>query len=123
MASLGLPNALQAQAAGLKIIAQTGATRSPLLPDVPTTAEYGLPQVQMRMWFSVMAPRGTPDSVVRTLSDAVKTASESAGYREQLAQIGTESFWVSPDGLRELMMADRNKWQKVIADAGIEKVD
>ena len=70
-----------------------------------------------------MAPRGTPQKVVRTLSNVIKEATESPDYREQLARIGTKSFWLSPEGLQELMIADQTKFKRVIAEAGIETVD
>ena len=64
MVSMGLASTRVAQGGKLRILAQTGPTRHPLLPDVPTTAEYGLPDVRMDTWFGLVAPPKTPAAIV-----------------------------------------------------------
>ena len=71
MVSMGLASARVAEGGKLRILAQTGPSRHPLFPDVPTTAEYGLPDVRMDTWFGVVAPPGTPDAIVARLDRAV----------------------------------------------------
>jgi tripartite-type tricarboxylate transporter receptor subunit TctC len=123
MASLGLPNALSAKEAGLRVIAQTGLTRNPLIPEVPTTIDAGFPEVQMIMWFSLMAPRNTPTPIVDKLSNSVREVTESPEFRQQLEKIGTDVLWLSPSDLKARMDEDNTKWKRVISEAGLEKID
>src|ERR1700685_2011856 len=88
MVSLGLSSARVAEGGKLLILAQTGASRHPLFPDVPTTAEYGLPEVRMDTWFGLIAPPNTPATIVERLDRATAEVEQQQSFRDNLAKIG-----------------------------------
>ncbi len=68
MVSMGLASTRVAESGQLKILAQTGPSRHPMLPDVPTTAEAGLPDVRMETWFGLVGPPGMPKEIVARIN-------------------------------------------------------
>jgi tripartite-type tricarboxylate transporter receptor subunit TctC len=86
-------NALPHLAAGkVKAYAVTAPQRSPNLPNVPTTRELGLPQVDVSVWHGLYAPKGTPVAVVSELNEALQVALADAAVQKRLADMGTELF-------------------------------
>ncbi|HWT09519.1 MAG TPA: tripartite tricarboxylate transporter substrate-binding protein, partial [Roseomonas sp.] len=86
-----IPSAIgQIQAGRVRALAVTGARRSPLLPDVPTLAEIGLPQAQATSWGAVMAPGGTPAPIVLRVNAAIREALAQPAVRERLAAAGAD---------------------------------
>src|SRR4029078_9314553 len=71
MVSMGLASTRVAENGQLKILAQAGPSRHPVLPDVPTTIEAGYPDVQMNTWFGVAGPPGMPPEVVARLHQGI----------------------------------------------------
>src|SRR4029453_16754944 len=82
MVSMGLASTRVAANGQLRILAQTGPSRHPMLPDVPTTAEVGLPEVRMETWFGVIAPPGTPQPIVERLAGGIEAVLREAALRE-----------------------------------------
>jgi tripartite-type tricarboxylate transporter receptor subunit TctC len=80
----------------LKGIAVSGTTRSSALPDVPTVSESGLPGYSCVGWFGVMAPRGTPRSIIDKLRSAVEKAITPADVSRQLQQVGADVVTNTP---------------------------
>jgi tripartite-type tricarboxylate transporter receptor subunit TctC len=72
----------------LKAYAVTGETRSPMLPDVPTTAEAGLPAFKLSVWFGLSAPKGTPRPVIEKLNKALAAALEDEATVKRFAELG-----------------------------------
>jgi tripartite-type tricarboxylate transporter receptor subunit TctC len=72
----------------LKAFAITGDKRSPMLPDVPTTAEAGMPDFNLTVWFGLSAPRGTPPAIVEKLNKALGTALEDPDVAARFAELG-----------------------------------
>jgi tripartite-type tricarboxylate transporter receptor subunit TctC len=72
----------------LKAFAITGDKRSPMLPDVPTTAEAGMPDFNLTVWFGLSAPRGTPPAIVEKLNKALGTALEDPDVVARFAELG-----------------------------------
>src|ERR1700686_3418100 len=83
-----------AEGGKLLILAQTGPSRHPLFTDVPTTAEYGLPEVRMDTWFGVIAPPHTPDAIVTRLERAIAEVAKEPGFSDNLAKIGCALAWM-----------------------------
>lgn len=109
-----------AKAGKVKILAVTTLTRSPVLPEVPTAAESGLPGMESRGLFGLLAPAGTPTEVVRLLNREVGAVLNDATLREKLLQQGIEPEASSPEALRDLIQTEIAKWARVIKDANIQ---
>lgn len=108
-----------ASAGKIKILAVTTPTRSPVLPDVPTTAESGLPTVESRGLFGLLAPAGTPEDVVQLLSREAGAVLNDPGLREKLLRQGIEPEPSSPEALRSLIQSEITKWARVMKEADI----
>jgi tripartite-type tricarboxylate transporter receptor subunit TctC len=86
-------NALPHFVAGkVKVYAITSPQRSPRFPNVPTTRELGIPQVDTSVWHGLYAPRGTPAAVVQQVNEALQVALADAGVQKRLNDMGTELF-------------------------------
>ncbi|MDF3944383.1 tripartite tricarboxylate transporter substrate binding protein [Achromobacter denitrificans] len=109
----------QAQAGNVKAVAVTGARRSPLLPDVPTVAEAGVPGYEASAWHGVLAPRGTPEPVVQTLREAIIKVLADPALKARLEQDGIETVGSTPKDFNLALQAEIEKWRKVVDDAGI----
>ncbi len=107
------------QAGKLKILAVTTPVRTPVLPSVPTTAEAGLPALESRGLFGLLAPAGTPNEIVQLLSREVGIVLNDNVLREKLVQQGIEPEASSPEALRDLIQTEIAKWARVIKDADI----
>jgi len=103
----------------LRALAITSAQRHPMLPDVPTTAEAGLPEFQLEAWFSVFGPAGMPAEVGQKVSDAIKRVVTSPQFTEQMNSAGSRASYESPTELAQIVKDDLAKWSKVIKAAGI----
>ena len=115
-----IPSAIgQIQAGRVRALAVTGARRSPLLPDVPTLAEIGLPEAQATSWGAVMAPGGTPAPIVLRVNAAIRDALAQTTVRERLAAAGADGVSSSPDDLATLLREESAKWARVVREARI----
>ena len=116
-----IPSALPHIDAGkLRAIGITGARRSPRLPDVPTVAEGGLKGYESSLAYGLVAPRGTPDAVIKSLGQAVAKATESPALREAFKAEGAEPLAGSAPDFQALMQTESDKWGRVIRQAGIK---
>lgn len=102
----------------VRIMATSGATRSPLLPDVPTFAEAGLKGVEGTSWFAIYAPAKTPEATIRTLNASINRALASAELREKFAKLGLEPTGGSPADLAAVMKRDTERWGPVVKASG-----
>ena len=98
------------------------AEREPLqlFKDVPTVFE-SLPGYEMNFWFGMLAPAGTPDSVVNRLSEEQRAIINLPDVREGLAKVGMDSKPTSAAEMRQIMAAELEKWSKVAKAAGIQR--
>ena len=104
----------------LRIIATSGATRSPLLPEVPTFAEAGLKGVEGTSWFAVYAPAKTPATTVAQLNAAVNKALAAPELRERFAKLGLEPTGGSVADLAAIMKRDSERWAPVVKASGFK---
>lgn len=93
------------------------------MPDVPTLDESGLKGYETVAWGGVVAPKGTPAEVVATLNTAIQKALQAPEVRTGLATLGAVPAAGSPDDFKQLIDRETVKWQKIIDNAGIEKLD
>ena len=90
------------------------------LPDVPTSAQAGLPGWEMSAWFAVFAPKGTPADVVRLLNQRLQAALDEPKMRQRLVELGAEPGGGSSEAATERLRADYRLWGQVIREAGIK---
>ncbi len=102
----------------LRILATSGAERSPLAPDVPTAREQGL-DYAFAGWQAMVAPAGTPLPVVDRLNAEIRRALADPEVARKLRAQGNEPAPSAPEELRGLIAADRERMGRVVRDAGI----
>jgi tripartite-type tricarboxylate transporter receptor subunit TctC len=123
IASTSMPPAVPMIKSGkLKALAVTSATRSPLLPDVPSITEFGYKEFDDYTWFGFMAPAGTPPDVVNKLNVALNRAMASADVVERFAQLGMASSPNTTIEFNNFLKAEVPKWAAVVKSSGA-KVD
>lgn len=108
------------QAGKLKAFAVTGDKRSPQMPQIPTTAEAGLPGFKLEAWVGLFAPAGTPPAVIAKLTADVKRAMEMPDVKVRADAAGVEIRYQGPDALAQLVKTDLAYWSKTIKAAGIK---
>jgi tripartite-type tricarboxylate transporter receptor subunit TctC len=102
----------------VRIIAVAGKERSPLLPDVPTTAELGYPKLVMENWYALYAPLNTPALIIARLSEAVLAAMALPEVRQVISKTsGLIPLAEGADALRKQTLEDNAKWQPIAAQA------
>jgi tripartite-type tricarboxylate transporter receptor subunit TctC len=112
----------QVQAGTITPIAMLAPTRSPVLPNVPTAAEAGVPGVDMLVWNAVFAPKGTPKEVIARLNEAIVKGLDSPAARERFRMLGAEApppEMRSPEALGRMHAADLAKWGALIKAADV----
>ena len=93
--------------------------RAKVLPDVPTIAEAGQPDLLMNAWYGLFAPAGTPREIIDQINSQVTKALESKDVQDTLALLGNAPiFGVGPDQFQKFLKTDFDKWHKVVALAG-----
>ena len=121
MTFLDLPVILpHIKAGALKPIALGAPTRAPTAPDVPTTAEVGMPDLLIENWYGMIAPGGTPQKIVAELNRITNEAMADPGVKAKLADQGLTVAGNTPEHFRGFIDAETRKWAKVIKEAGVE---
>jgi tripartite-type tricarboxylate transporter receptor subunit TctC len=106
------------RAGTVKPLAVTSDTRAPLLPDVPTMADY-LPGFEATSWHGLFAPAGTPPEIVDEISVEVQRIMQMPAMQEKLQAMGAKPIGSTPEEFAEFIAAERAKWATVIQDANI----
>lgn len=100
-------------------VALASANRLASLPDVPTSAEAGLPEFQIQGWYALFAPKGTPAPIIATLNAALRKAVTNAEYQKRLDDLGSfvaPADEMSPDYLKAFVPREIEKFRKLLAD-------
>ena len=90
------------------------------LPDVPTSAEAGLPEWEMSAWFGVFAPKGTNAKIVHTLNEKLQTVIDDPKSRQRLLEIGAEPVGGPAPVFAERVRSDYQMWGRFVKQAGIK---
>jgi tripartite-type tricarboxylate transporter receptor subunit TctC len=102
------------QSGQIRILAQTGKTRSAAVPDVPSFTELGVPGLDAGLWMGLVAPKGTPKNVIDTLNAALTKAMASPSIKEKFAKLGATPLNPAPAAMAERIAADRKAWDPVL---------
>jgi tripartite-type tricarboxylate transporter receptor subunit TctC len=123
MVSMGLASTRVAESGQLKTLAQAGPSRHPMLPDVPTTAEAGLPDVQMETWFGLAGPPGMPKEIVARINKELAEVVKQPAFQDKLSKLGMAVAFKPGDEFISFMAGETKKWRELIPAMGIEQVD
>jgi tripartite-type tricarboxylate transporter receptor subunit TctC len=104
----------------LRVLAAASTARNRLLPDVPTFAELGYPQVNVSLWYGLLAPVGTPRPIVERLNHAVGQVLDSRDVTERLHAQGAEPMRGAPEAFAAFMREEMAKWAPVVKQAGVK---
>lgn len=119
LASMGLPISIPHVKAGkLRALAVTSASRSPMLPDLPTVAEAGLAGFDVTSWYGIFAPAATPRPILAKLHGEVVAIVTSPEVSQRLASLGAEPYVPSLEAFNEHVRAEIAKWAKVVQESG-----
>lgn len=114
------PNLLQPAKAGrIHLIGVASDKRLPILPDVPTFVEQGIPGLIGSTWASMIAPAGTPRDIVKRMSEAIHSIVRSEEIRAKMEAMGAFAEGSTPEACDAFMAAETTKWGKVIQEAGV----
>jgi tripartite-type tricarboxylate transporter receptor subunit TctC len=102
----------------IRAIAVTSRIRSPLLPEVPTVAESGLPGFDASSWYGVLAPAGTPKDIVAKLNAVAVKAMREPELRKQMSGEGGEPIGDTPEHFSAFITSETAKWAKVVKESG-----
>ena len=114
----GVPVQLPLIKAGkVRALGVSGSKRSPLLPEVPTIIEAGVPGYEVDVWYGLVAPRGTPAPIVAKISADARRIMQAPELQERWAAIGVEPLGTTPAEFKALLAAEITKWDKVVKAA------
>ncbi len=108
----------QIRSGNLRVLAVTSRKRSAALPDAPTMAEAGVPNLVTGAWFGLFAPKGTPREIVATLNKAVGDALAKPEVRAKLSQQGAEAMQLAPEAFGKFVVAEYQTWKPVVISSG-----
>ena len=108
------------QAEKLRALAVTSTKRSPIVPDLPTVIESGLPGYEVEVWYGILAPAGTPKTVIARLNSELKAVLAQDDVKAKLAALGADPLTGSPEAFSQRIRADMAKWGRVIKVSGAQ---
>jgi tripartite-type tricarboxylate transporter receptor subunit TctC len=106
------------RAGKLKGLATSGKSRSPVLPEVPTVSEAGVPGYEAVIWLGIMAPAGTPRPIVEKLNAEITRAVNAPEMREAWSKQGAVAMSMTPDEFARFMREDIEKWARIVKISG-----
>ena len=110
----------QVKGGKVRPLALMSTTRSPALPDVPTTSELGHPKLQSSTWFALLAPKGTPAPILDRVNAEVNTLLKDPEVRKRLSEMGASTLGGTRQQLAQHLAAETTKWANVVRDAKIQ---
>jgi tripartite-type tricarboxylate transporter receptor subunit TctC len=114
---IAIPHLKEGRVYGL---ATTGSQRAQALPELPTVAEQGYADYEVRYWFGLVAPARTPRPVIEKLNNETRAVLGLADVKTRLAAAGLEVNPTTPEEFAEIVKTESDRWAKVIRAAGIQ---
>ena len=102
----------------LRALAVLSPKRSALMPDVPTMKEAGVADVEVPVWYALLAPAATPREIVKTLADATVRAAHSPELSQKLVEQGTEPVGNSPEEFARMLKEEIARWAEIVRISG-----
>src|SRR3954470_19035728 len=103
----------------LKGLGITSGKRHPLVPNIPTFEEAGVPNFTVAHWYGVLAPAGTPPAVIKLLHAEILKALQTADVKERFSTLAIDVAAIGPDEFAKIIAADVKRWRDVVAKSGI----
>jgi tripartite-type tricarboxylate transporter receptor subunit TctC len=113
-------SANQIQSGALRGLAVAASSRSPAIPDVPTSAEAGLKGYEVSTWYAIWAPKGTPTEIVDQMAAEIRKALEADAIKEAWKKNGSPIPTLMRADFGKFVSAEVERWGKVVKDAGIK---
>jgi tripartite-type tricarboxylate transporter receptor subunit TctC len=110
----------QVRAGKLRALGVGSLKRNPVLPDVPSIAEAGVPGYETVNWFGLVAPAGTPPAIVERLHKEIAAVQDLPQVKKQFDSDGATIVRMSPAAFGDYMVTDMNKWERVVKEGGIK---
>ena len=110
----------QIKGGSVRALAVTGTKRSPLLPDVPTVEEAGVPGYSFYTWFGLWTPKGTPQPIIDRLHSEIQKAQNDPGVKAKIAAAAGETLDMPLADIKPFLKAEIAKWGEVVKKAGIQ---
>jgi tripartite-type tricarboxylate transporter receptor subunit TctC len=104
----------------LKALGTGGKRRNPILPEIPTIDEAGVPGYEAVNWWGIVAPEGTPTRIVEKLHKEISTVQDLAEVQERFAAEGSEIVRMSSAEFGDFMAKEMSRWQRVVKERGIK---
>jgi tripartite-type tricarboxylate transporter receptor subunit TctC len=104
----------------LVALAVTGPKRVSSAPQIPTTAEAGLPQLEYTTWYGLNAPKGTPKPIIDRLNAELVKALADPKVKEKIQSIGFEAESDTPEEFGQFVESELSKWQKIVKETGVK---
>jgi tripartite-type tricarboxylate transporter receptor subunit TctC len=109
----------QIRAGTIRPLGMCGARRHPLLPDVPTITEAGVPNYEAGTWIGTFAQNGTPPAIVARFAEAARQSLGEPAMAQALARAGADAAWEDAAALHATMLRETAVWGEVVREAGI----
>jgi tripartite-type tricarboxylate transporter receptor subunit TctC len=107
------------RAGRLRGLAVAGATRSPIMPELPTISEAGVPGYEYAGWYGLWAPAKTPGAVVGKINDTFNRVLSDAAVKQRFAEMAIDAVGGTPERFTAYVADELKKWSQVAKDAGI----
>ena len=107
----------------LKSLAQTGKTRQALLPDVPTTTELGMPEVDVLSWFALFGPAKLPADIANRLASEITLVVDMPAVKQRIAVVGADPSPMTPAAFTRYVDDENRKWAKIVRAAKVPLQD
>ncbi len=104
----------------LRVLGTSGAKRTPLLPDVPTIMEAGVPGYETQNWWGTAVARGTPPAIIQRLNAEINATLKTPEFEKRLRNEAAEPVTKSPEDLGKYVAAEMDKWRNLAKVAGIK---
>jgi tripartite-type tricarboxylate transporter receptor subunit TctC len=110
----------QVKSGQVRALAVTGSKRLAGLPDIPTVAESGLPELEFGSWNGLHVPAGTPKPIVAKINAAIATARELPDIRQRMTDLGSTPEGGTPEEFGEFVKRDLARWHKAVQETGVK---